>query len=47
VEIKGSEIHSDNKKKKVVSAKSLPDMPVETPLFVSARYRDVGRDATL
>jgi hypothetical protein len=45
VEIKGSEIQSDDTE--VVSAMSLPDMPVETPLNVRDRCRDVGRDAAL
>jgi hypothetical protein len=43
--IKASEIEGDEKKG--VLAASLPDMPVEMPLFVRERCRYVGRDATL
>ena len=46
VEIKGSEVQSDEQKK-IVSAMSLPDMPAETPLFVRDIRRDVGRDVAL
>jgi hypothetical protein len=40
-----SEIQGDEKK--VVFKASLPDMPVEMPLFVWDRCRYVGKDAAL
>ena len=38
---------SDRATIEIVSAASLPDMPVETPLFGRDRCRYVGRDAAL
>jgi hypothetical protein len=43
-DVKVSEIQGDEK---VAFAASLPDMPVETPLFGRDRCRYVGRDAAL
>jgi hypothetical protein len=42
--MKVSEIQGEEK---VVSAASLPDMPVETPLFGRDRCRCIGRVAVL